>query len=226
MRPPIGPIPANAGVPRGPKSRQWGRTLWLLITLTVAFAAFFTAWSERPSGEVTLLVRDLDGTRHVSTLTLNDGSLTSRVDIDPSEITTLSARVFALSDASVVTLGTPGIIRYGGALPSTSVLVASPVAPLLTTPLSVWGDGARVAWVNPTDRSVQVFVRSEQGSYLPGYLNGEMRPNSLGFSDDGQTLVLGKIEGESTKIHAVRLSTGAVTHIATLRGFISVVPTP
>ncbi len=226
VRPPIGPLPANVGAPRPPQAVRWGKTLWILITLTIAFGAFFNAWDARPTGTVTLLVRDLDGTRRVGTFSLREKAFSERTDVDASEITTISARIFALSDASVVTLDTPGVVRRGGGQDGMSVLVASPVSPFLNTPLSVWGDGARVAWVNPADRSVQVFVRSERGAYLPGYLNRDFRANSLGFTDDGSTLVLGKIAGDTTEIHSIKLSNGRMQHITTVPGFASVVPTP
>lgn len=226
VRPPIGPIPANVGASRPTQGAQWGKTLWLLITLTVAFGAFFNAWDARPSGTVTLLVRDLDGTRHVGTFSLNEKAFSERTDVDVTEITTISARVFALSDASVVTLDTPGVVRRGGGQDGVSVLVASPVAPFLNTPLSVWGDGARVAWVSPADRSIQVFVRSQRGAYLPGYLNRDLSVSSLGFTENGDTLVVGRMDRDSTDLYAIKLTNGRVIKLTTLPGFVKVVPNP
>lgn len=205
-------------------SDKRGAFFLTFITLTILVAAFLHGWDSGPSGTVSLLVRMEDGTRVVETLDIGSGSVSTRSDVDASLITTMSARMFMLSDGSMVTIDTPGIVRKGSG--TMAVLVASPVAPLLRTPLSVALDGAYLAWVNPADSSVQVFARSPRGSYLPAYVNRDILPNSLGFTEDGTALVVGKLGTEDTTFYTIDLTSGSVTHLTTVTGLASVVPTP
>lgn len=226
--PSITPMPAHMGISPLPKNR-WGAHLLILITLTFVFAAFFLALEKTQgiNGSVTLLVRSVDGGRSVETLSLANGSTALRTDIDPKSMTTISTRTFELSDGSVVTLAPAGVIRKASPSAETgSVLVASTIQPALNTPLAVWGDGALIAWRNPADGSVQVFVRSARGAYVPFQLFRDVRANSLGFTEDGSVLVVGVIDGQSTSLYALSLENAGVHPIETITGFVSVVPTP
>lgn len=205
-------------------TKNHGTHFLTFISLTILIAAFFQAWDAGPSGSVTVLVRTADGVREVVTLGLRSGVFESRADADPSAITTMSARLFTLDDGSVITLGTPGIVQKGDT--SISVLVASPVAPLMRTPLTVWDQGTRVAWVSPSDGSIQVFARTSRGAYVPTLVLDSLFPNSLGFTDDGASLVAGVIAENETAFYHIALDTGTITHVATINGLASVVPTP
>lgn len=205
-------------------TKNHGAHFLTFISLTILIVAFFQAWNAGPVGSVTVLLRTVDGVRVVEALELRSATFTLRSDIDPSTITTLSARTFALSDGTTISIDTPGIVRKGGT--SVSVLVASPVVPLMRTPLAVFGDGAQLAWVSPADSSIQVFTRTSRGAYIPSFIYRDLYPNSLGFSEDGASLVVAKITDNATAFYLIALASGSVTHLTTIDGLASVVPTP
>ncbi len=226
---PITPSPARVAPQQMSPRRgvqKWGSVLLVLITLTFVFSAILNEWNSRLTGSVTLVVRDASGGRTIETFSLSSKDLTPLVGVDANSVTTVSARTFKLTDGSTITLGTAGVVQQVKGGSQANVLIASPVAPLLRTPLTVWGDGVRVAWMSPVDGSIQVFSKSARGAYLPNYLNTELFPNSLGFSEDGLVLVAGRIVGEQTELYAIRLVSGRVTKLATIEGLASVVPTP
>jgi hypothetical protein len=206
------------------------KILWSVVVVVVVLAlalAVVTLFAPRASGNVTVLVRDEAGNRSVHTLALDTGALTERVDVSGETAVRDNDEVFILSDGSIIRLDPAGVIRLNqGPLGPVSVLIASPVAPTLRTPLTVWGEADRVAWMSPADGSVQVFARSERGAYLPVLLNHEIRPNSLGFSDDGNFLVAGVMRKVSTDFYALNLQNNKVSHVGTISGLVSVIPTP
>ncbi len=206
---------------------QKGAFLLSFITITLAVSALFAQWDEEVQGSATLLVRSVEGERSVLTVSLPWGALSPRDDLDPSSITTMSVRAFSMDDGTVVTLSNAGIVRQKPAdTKSTNLLVASPVVPALRTPLSVWGNADRIAWSSPADGSIQVFEKTPRGAYTPFFLNRDVQPNSLQFTEDGNGLVVAKLHQDSTTIYSVSLLTGKVEEVATITGYVSVVPTP
>lgn len=207
------------------RSHKMGKWLFFLITATVAVSAIFVTFSGGISGSVRVLVRDVSGARAVHTVSLPSGALQAVPEVDANSITTLSSRLFRQSDGSVITLDDAGIVRrQGSSTGQLSVLIASPTPPVLRTPLAVWGDGARIAWVSPSDGSVQVFGLTERGAYTPLYVHTSLNANSLGFTDDGSVLVMAKYVGETTELYGVVLATGALSRITTIEGLASLVP--
>lgn len=227
MPPDVGQVQA---MPAPQPKNSSTKILWSIIAIVVVLAILATAFalfSPRASGNVTVLVRDGAGNRTVHTLSLNTGALIERTDVSGDTVVRDNNEVFILSDGSIIRLDPAGVIRLNqGPLGPVSVLIASPVAPTLSTPLSVWGDADRVAWMSPADGSVQVFARSERGAYLPVLLNHEIRPNSLGFSDDGSFLVAGVMRKDSTDFYALNLQNSKVSRVGTISGLVSVIPTP
>jgi hypothetical protein len=212
----------GSSAPRG--THETGRRLLFLIVAAFAVSAFFLQLWGGPDGSVTVLTRSDDGVRTLGTLSLSNGVLTPITGADPQTVTTVSARTFRLADGTTITLDPAGIVAQSEGAQK-ALLVASPVPPLLRTPLSVWGAGDLLAWVSPADGSIQVFYKNERGAYLPFLLNTELRANSLGFNEDGTVLALGKMNAETTDIYALDLETGAVTMVARVPGLVSVVPT-
>ncbi len=171
---------------------------------------------------MTLLLLSPEGERHVTNFSLSSGQLSSRQDVDATTLRLDDVnKSFALSDGSVITVEPAGIVRKTTG--TNALLVATPVAAFGKTPLAVWNDGARVAWVNPADRSLQVFERNSRGTYLPLYLNKDMRANSLGFTDDGSVLVAAKLGSENTELVAVDLATGTASSAGIVEGHAAIV---
>lgn len=195
-----------------------GKRLFTLIL--VAFVISAVAVQYRSTlGDVSVLVRSVDGERVVYSLSLSTGALSNPV-IDDG---TVPKSRFMLSDGSVITVERAGVVRV---LPGTTdyqVLLATPVAAGPRTPLSLWGDGALLAWVNPGDGSLQVFNETERGAYAPLYLNQGLHPNSFEFSADGTSLVVAKIVGESTDVYRVTFADGSIEKAATIPGIATIV---
>lgn len=227
MPPDVGQVQA---MPAPQPKNSSTKILWSIIAIVVVLAmalAVFTLFAPRLSGNVTVLVRDEAGNRTVHTLSLDTGKLTERPDVSGETAVRDSTEVFILADGSIIRLDPAGVIRLNqGPLGPVSLLVASPVAPTLGTPLSVWGEADKVAWMSPADGSIQVFSRSVRGAYLPQYLTHDIRPDSLGFTEDGKVLVASRIEGGKTIFYALALNSQAIVKVASVSGYASVIPTP
>jgi hypothetical protein len=202
-----------------------GQALLTFIILTFTVSAVFVAFDKASQGSATVLVRSVEGARSVENVSLTTGERMIQTGVDVDAITTLSARLFYMDDGTVVTIDSAGIVRKNMAdAESATVLVASAVPVSARTPLSVWGDAERIAWVSPADGSIQVFERNSQGAYLPIYLNTGMQVSSLQFTEDGASLVVSKIEDEQSLIASISLATGDVEPVATIPGFVTVLP--
>ena len=179
------------------------------------------------TGSVTLLVRAADGSsRTVETFSLGDQSLTPLPGLNANNISN-ATQPTVLSDGSVIALDPAGVIKLlGGPKGTVSVLVATPVQPHPSTSLSVWGDGALLAWVAPTDRSIQVFRKTDRGIYTPMYLNSALTANSLGFTATGSSLVFAHLLDNSTELSMLDFATGNVVQLKTIDGLASIIPTP
>lgn len=204
---------------------QWGKYLLYVICAVIVAVAVFVSVSRTTSGEVKVLVRDISGARSLHTLAVPSGSL-SDLEGDANAITTASSRLFREPDGSVITLDTPGVVRYqGSSKGQMSVLIASPTPPLLRTPLAVWAGGALIAWVSPADGSIQVFQKNNFGSYAPIALVTDASPNSIGFTEDGTGLVFAVLREETTDIYLLSIATESVSSVTTLDGLVSIIPT-
>ncbi|MEN9390492.1 MAG: hypothetical protein RLZZ283_592 [Candidatus Parcubacteria bacterium] len=203
------------------------RVVLMLVVLVVIGGIFYAVWSmTQMKGSVSLIVRDVEtGGRTLYTYTLSDKGLVENESIDANLIVSSSAKLYQRADGSVIGL-TPAGVVMADIQNRTSVLIASTVSPTLRTPLAVWAGGDRIAWMNPADNSVQVFDRSARGTYLPSYLNTDLHPNSLGFTDDGSILVATALVGDTTEIYAIRLNSGSVSKVSTIDGLASIVTTP
>jgi hypothetical protein len=209
-----------------PTSDRRGKVVLTFITLTLIVSAIFVRFNSGNNGFVTVLIRAEDGTRTVSALNIGTTALSERADVDSSTVTTQSIRSFYLTDGSTISIDTAGVVqRVGADLMSTRVLVASPAAPHPRTSLAVWGEGSLIAWTSPADNSIQVFEKNDRGAYVPFYLNNDLHPNSLSFTDSGDMLIVAILGGASTDIVGINLKNGAIKKITTLDGLVSVVPT-
>ncbi len=213
---------------QGPYKNHTLVTALVLAVLIIGggYLTWYTGLFNSAEGSVSVLVRSVDGAGSaVSDLNLASGALTARGDVDPASVSSESMKIFALADGSYITLSPSGVIKKDDTAKTEQLLVATAIAPLPRTPLAVWGDGARLAWVSPADGSVQVFERTEHGSYAPLYLTQDLLVNSLGFSTDGSTLVLAKIGAESTDFYTVDLASGTIKKLLALTGLASIIPT-
>jgi hypothetical protein len=213
----------------------WGVIALLVVVAIAAGAAYYFGVPfndqnpfKRMTGSVTLLVRFPDGARDIETYSLADGTAVL-TGVSADTITPDSTKVFTLKDGSVVTLDPAGIIKIkGGPKGPVSILIASTVPPTDRTPLAVWNDGEKIAWVNPADSSLQIFAKNSRGTYLPVYLAKDVKVSSLGFTEDGTilaftTLSVQKSGEAATEISAVDLVTPTLTSVSTMNGFISII---
>ena len=207
------------------RSHAWGKYVLYAMCAVIVVVALFIGVSGTTQGEVKVLIRDISGARSLHALAVPSGTL-SDTEGDANAITTASSRLFREPDGSVITLDTPGVVRYqGSSKGQMSVLIASPTPPLLRTPLAVWRGGERVAWVSPADGSVQVFQKNNFGSYAPIALVTDASPNSIGFTEDGLGLVFAVLREETTDIYLLSIATKSVSSFATLEGLVSIIPT-
>ena len=195
-----------------------GKRLFTLMLATLVISAIAIQY-QSGLGDISVLIRGVDGERTVYSLSLSTGKLSNPVADDG----TIVKNRFVLDDGSVITIEPAGVVRVSPGASEYQVLLAAPVAATSRTPLSEWGDGKLLAWVNPGDGSLQVFSETKQGSYAPIYLNQELHPNSFGFSPDGASLVIAKIVGESTDLYQVALADGAIERVATVPGIATIV---
>lgn len=201
-----------------------GKWLFVFILASIIGAAVYVAFSGITTGEVRVLIRAESGERSLATLSLSGGG-TTPASGDPTQITTASLRIFREEDGSVLTLDKEGIVRLaGGSKGQKSVLVASVAPPPARTPLAVWNKGARIAWVNPADGSLQVFEKTSFGSYAPIALYAGVFANSIGFTEEGTVLAYAILGESSTDVYAFNLESQTITRVTTLEGLASILP--
>ena len=210
-----------------PKSPELTRLAWALTALVILAAVwfFFVWWVPSFTGAVDLLVRDTAGGHGVYSYSLADKSLTPEQGIDARFVVSSSAKLYQRTDGSVIGL-TPAGVVMADVKNRTSVLIASPVPPTLHTPLAVWAEGARIAWMSPADNSIQVFERTTRGTYLPLVLNKDIVPNSLGFTEDGSTLVVTRFIKDGTEVYAMNLSGGSLAKVGVIPGVATIISKP
>ncbi len=211
-------------VPRSASADYWGNVLLWLIIATISFVAFTVSYSNHVRGEVRVLVREESGARTLSMLDIVSGALRSAPG-DANAVTSQTSRIFREEDGSILTLADPGIVRYaGGTGGALSVLVASPLPPGPRTPFAVFAGGERLAWVSPADGSLQVFEKSELGTYLPVLFVESLIPNSIGFTADGTALVVSVYGEQATDVYVLDVVTQKINHLITLTGLVTVIP--
>lgn len=203
-------------------AQRVGERLFTLILLTLVLSAIAVTYQSTQMDDVRILLRSDDGGRGVYTLSLSSGALQSD---ETSRQTTNSGGKFVLSDGSVLALEPAGIVRHG-ADQSFSLLVASTVSPSPRTPLAIWHDGQRIAWLNPADGSLQVYEKTPRDTYAPLLVQKDLLPSSIQFSEDGNTLILTKLSAGMTDFYTLTLRSGEVQKRTSVTGFATLTQTP
>ena len=198
-------------------SHPGGAFILSFITLTIVVVAFLFSYFPTENSTVTLLIRGEDGTRSLATFALGSGEVTRTGD----GASVSQQQEVALEDGTVVMLDTLGLVqRIPGESEFVRVLLASPVAPSPRTPFAVWGRAERIAWVNPADESIQVFVWNGKNYAPVGVFTGTVQ--SIGFA--GPNVLVGtSLTGSQTTLTTFDLNTGNVAAVVTLDGLISIV---
>lgn len=112
--------------------------------------------------------------------------------------------------------GVEALIASG--TPST-LLIATKISPSLGTPLAASLDGSLIAWVNPMDYSLQVFMRNPGGQYIPKFIKTDVAPLSLTFSPDGAYLMMTVDDGMgSTQLAVMSLTSGTISTVGDIPG--------
>lgn len=208
-----------------PTPRADGRLLLAAISLVIIGVGVFQIWGTVETRSAALLVRAEDGSRSVQSISLSTGAVTALPTVSLEGMNSRSLRTFTLADGTVLAVEASGIVRrVPDSTDGFTLLVASAVPTSPLTPLSVWGDGMRVAWVNPADRSIQVFEKNERGVYLPVFVRAGIPASSLQFTADGSALVVAKIGLSDTDVSLVPLDSTEVRHVARVPGFATVIP--
>jgi hypothetical protein len=207
--------------------KKWG-AIAAIVGVAIVGAVYYV-WTTQLTGTIHVIVRAADGSRSINTFSLSSKSLTILPDIDASLISGGASRTYRFPDGSAISLAPAGVV-LADSDENVSVLIASPVSPTLQTPLAIWNEGARIAWVSPADQSLQVFERSARGTYLPIYLGTSDKVGSLGFTEDGTVLVIATVDvekggGSITELSAVDLSTPTKSSrfVASIIGFASII---
>lgn len=200
--------------------RRWGQFALFFITIVIVGTGIYNIFSVDETA-VQALVRMPDGTRSIVHISLQSGRLV-RTDIDAGAV--VIPQLHRLDSGSVVQLSATGVVEHvGGTDGPLSVLVASPVAPTVRTPLTVTRDGARLAWVSPTDNTLQVFSRTARDTYIPISITKTSGISSVGFSPDGTEVIFGAFSDEKTVVSVLNIETGAVRVLGTYDGFINII---
>jgi hypothetical protein len=205
-----------------------GAFLLSFITLTIAVSAFFINLAEQSVGTVSVLLEKPGSGAYTAELSLVNGGLTSMRAADATG-TAQPAPAYNGPRGSVIQL-TPAGIEQRSENGDTEVLIISVTPPTAETPFAVWGKGSLIAWVSPTDQSLQVFARTPRGSYQPLFVSSSVRADSLGFTDDGAALVVTTVSrtdaGDvvSTEVHAVStaLPTKTLNPLASYSGLVTI----
>lgn len=229
---PLTPLPPV--VPQGQSTsigvssaKRHGHFLLFAIMGTIVAVAVQQLWLTPETGTATLLVRATDGTRSVQALSLETGIRTPRPEVSTEGMHSRALRTFTLSDGSVISVEPAGIVRTQRSdTERVTLLVASAVPTTALTPLSVWGDGEKIAWVSPADNSIQVFEKNERGVYLPVFVRAGIPVSSLQFSAYGDALIVAKIGLSDTSLSVLSLTSGSVRSVTTVPGFATVIPIP
>lgn len=173
-----------------------GAFLLSFITLTIAVTAFVINLSEIGVGTVSVLVEKPGSGVYVAELSLVNGGMTSLRAVGAPQIGA-PAPTYVGPRGSVIQL-TPAGIEEKSENGDSKVLIISVTPPTAETPFAVWGKGALIAWVSPTDQSVQVFARTPRGTYQPLFVSSAVHADSLGFTDDGSALVITTVARSET----------------------------
>lgn len=205
---------------------HWVTALKLIIFLvSIALVTILVSQYFQESENVPIAILTVDGSRSVALLNIKNGSVTQTDETDLNNQGVPNSE-FKLSTGAVIALSSSGIVLRREGEGESTVLIASPVPPTARTPMTVWNDGAKIAWRSPADGSVQVFERSARGVYLPIFLSKGMRPNSLKLTSDGERLIIAKIEGKMTNIYLLSLQENETPRlVASISGFVTLVQT-
>lgn len=205
-----------------------GAFLLSFITLTIAVTAFLTNLSEMGVGTVSVVVERPGSGVYTAKLSLMNGDLTAMRSADTAGAPQ-AAPMYAGPRGSVIQL-TPAGIEEKAENGDSKVIIISVTPPTAETPFAVWGKGALIAWVSPTDQSLQVFARTPRGTYQPLFVSSSVRADSLGFTDDGAALVVTTVartetgDVVSTDISAVStaLETKTLNPVSSYSGLVTI----
>ncbi|MBU6310598.1 hypothetical protein KGO06_01540 [Patescibacteria group bacterium] len=201
-----------------PRARMWGNALFYLITLAVVTAAV-TLSSVRPSSESARLIQRTEAGAAVFTIDTQSGAITPDTTAAQDELLTF----VRLSDGSVVSIAPMGLVkRVGSSTGPLTLLLASAVPANPRTPFAVWQEGARIAWRNPADGSLQIFA-DQNGAYQPVAVIPEIRPSSLAFTEQTGTLLAAVIDANATTVYRIDVGREPTT-IATFTGLVTLLP--
>jgi microcystin-dependent protein len=186
-------VPLHGAVPEVPS--------WSPDSKTISFAALAATTSDDTGNpDEWLVVRAV----------LNGDSLVVGHGYHP--IPSFDGRVYALTSRGVELLSHEG--EEG------EVVIASAVPVHISTPFAVSQDGTRVAWVNPADRSLQVFEHVNE-YFVPLLLKPGASLQSMVFSPDGRYL-LAAIQNETqTKLVSIKVDGGTERKIGVLDGSVT-----
>ena len=201
-----------------PRTRMWGNALFYLITLAIVTASLALALFAPRSETLTILQRTESGSALFS-LNIDSGALEPLPDAAP---TTEPLAFVRLPDGSVVSMAPMGLVKRTGSTTGTlTLLLASAVPANPRTPFAISQDGTRVAWRNPSDGSLQIFVASND-TFIPIATHPTVRPTSLAFTTEG-TLVAAVREAEATTIYRSDVGNG-MSPIASITGLVTILP--
>ncbi len=127
-------------------------------------------------------------------------------------------RPWGLSNGSVISLTSSGIGMLGNSSNEVSTPLISSALFITDTPVAMSLDGARIAWVNPSDRSLQIFERSLQGTYTPILIIPGVSATSLAFNRAGTLLITASGGEGGTDIRVVDIRRSNMKLIGTIPG--------
>ncbi len=126
-------------------------------------------------------------------------------------------RPYPVGDRSAVSLTERGIIRISGNGGPETALISSPIF-IIDTPITVSRDGLRIAWVSPSDHSIQVFEKRSEGTYGSVMVIANTAPTSIAFNEAGTHLLLATSVEAGTQIEIIDIKKSVKSTVGVIPG--------
>ncbi len=163
-----------------------------------------------PSTATAVLVSE--GRPYVVSIYALSGDISTTTEAeDPQMLLTWRYRA-VLSDGSTIVADSTGVIS-SDAKGATSTVVRSVLPVKNKVPIGVSRTGEIVAWVSPSDKTLQIF-RKVENKYIPAAIEQVQMPTSLAVTHDGAYILLSMLtEDGGTSVSRYSIETKTIEQL-------------